>query len=111
MNIEFSKHFNVPTSFLDPNALANRFYLNLILYYELNILSSFTYISSYFNYERLESISRFLETKTNIKPLVGIICGSGLGNIGELIENKTILNYDDIPDFPRSTGKIMTSVE
>jgi purine-nucleoside phosphorylase len=50
-------------------------------------------------------MAQWLQTKTDIKPLVGIICGSGLGNLGELVQNKTILAYDEIPDFPRSTGK------
>lgn len=49
-------------------------------------------------------MSKFLESKTSIKPIVGIICGSGLGNIAELVENKVILSYEEIPDFPRSTG-------
>jgi purine-nucleoside phosphorylase len=56
-------------------------------------------------------MSKFLESKTSIRPVVGIICGSGLGNIGELVENKTILSYDEIPDFPRSTGRVELSRE
>ena len=40
-----------------------------------------------------------------MKPLVALICGSGLGSIANLVENKYILPYENIPDFPRSTGK------
>lgn len=50
-------------------------------------------------------MSKWLQSKTTIKPLVGIVCGSGLGNIAELVQDQLILPYNDIPDFPRSTGK------
>lgn len=49
-------------------------------------------------------MAKWIENKVNFHPEVAIICGSGLGGIGELIENKIILPYTEIPDFPRSTG-------
>jgi purine-nucleoside phosphorylase len=38
------------------------------------------------------------------RPRVGIILGSGLGGIAELIEPAVVLDYDQIPGFPRSTA-------
>ena len=38
------------------------------------------------------------------KPLVGIVLGSGLGKLGEKIENPTVIPYHDIPGFPVSTA-------
>ena len=38
------------------------------------------------------------------KPLVGIVLGSGLGKLGEKIENPTVIPYKDIPGFPVSTA-------
>ncbi len=38
------------------------------------------------------------------KPEIAIICGSGLGGLAELIINKIVIPYADIPHFPRSTG-------
>ena len=38
------------------------------------------------------------------KPLVGIVLGSGLGKLGEKIENPTVISYKDIPGFPVSTA-------
>jgi purine-nucleoside phosphorylase len=44
---------------------------------------------------------------TNIKPMVAIVCGSGLGEIADLVEEKQIIPYADIPEFPRSTGRFL----
>lgn len=61
-------------------------------------------ISSYYNYEKIESIKEWLLGKTEIRPKVAIICGSGLGGIASIIENGLIIPYHTIPEFPRSTG-------
>ncbi len=37
-------------------------------------------------------------------PHVGIILGTGLGSLAEQIEAKVVLDYEDIPHFPRSTS-------
>jgi purine-nucleoside phosphorylase len=42
--------------------------------------------------------------ENSLKPHVAIVCGSGLGEIADLVENKQIIPYTDIPEFPRSTG-------
>ncbi|MBR1816499.1 MAG: purine-nucleoside phosphorylase [Lachnospiraceae bacterium] len=41
--------------------------------------------------------------KINNKPEIAIILGSGFGDFGETIDNKTYINYNDIDDFPIST--------
>ena len=61
-------------------------------------------LKRYFTYEKVESIANWIQKKVDsFKPLVGIICGSGLGEIANLIEDPKILSYADIPEFPRST--------
>ncbi len=45
----------------------------------------------------------FIESKIRSTPLVGIILGSGLGDLGEHIKAETIIPYKDIPQFPVST--------
>jgi purine-nucleoside phosphorylase len=69
----------------------------------MNIIFSFLSFS-YYNYEKIESMTNWIKSKTNIKPIIAIICGSGLGEIADLVENRFIISYEDIPDFPRSTG-------
>lgn len=46
-----------------------------------------------------------MKQNTNIKPEVGIICGSGLGGIAEKLTDRKEFPYESIPDFPRSTVK------
>lgn len=49
-----------------------------------------------------ESVA-FLESKINSKPRIGIILGSGLGGLADLIEEPIYIQYEDIPNFPIST--------
>lgn len=49
-----------------------------------------------------ESID-FIVSKTNYKPRIGLILGSGLGSLAEKIEEPKIIKYDEIPNFPKST--------
>ncbi len=39
----------------------------------------------------------------NTQPKIGLILGSGLGVMAEYIENETIIPYEEIPHFPKST--------
>lgn len=36
-------------------------------------------------------------------PQVGIICGTGMGALADKVENKTVIPYQEIPNFPLST--------
>lgn len=47
--------------------------------------------------------SDFLREKTTVSPRVGIILGSGLGQLVEKISIEVIIPYDTIPGFPVST--------
>ena len=49
----------------------------------------------------LESKS-FVESKTDVKPTVGIILGSGLGPFADILENAVRIPYSDIPHFAKS---------
>jgi purine-nucleoside phosphorylase len=50
----------------------------------------------------LES-SQYILSKISSKPKIGIILGSGLGIYVDQIKNKTIIPYQDIPHFKRTT--------
>lgn len=45
----------------------------------------------------------FINQKSNIKPKIAIILGTGLGRLVEDIKEKEIIPYSDIPNFPVST--------
>jgi purine-nucleoside phosphorylase len=50
-----------------------------------------------------EDAVHFLRTKTQSKPTVGIILGTGLGGLVKEIEEKIVIDYKEIPHFPLST--------
>ena len=47
----------------------------------------------------------FIEAKTDQKPTVGLVLGSGLGVMADQIENAVIIPYDEIPYFARSKAE------
>ncbi|XP_047503380.1 purine nucleoside phosphorylase isoform X1 [Pieris napi] len=62
-----------------------------------------------YSYEMLEEIANFLLTKTKIRPIIGIICGSGMGSywkdgsLADTIVDAERIPYEEIPNFPTST--------
>ena len=50
-----------------------------------------------------ESAQYIKERMGNIEPKIAIVLGSGLGVLSEDIQNKTVIKYQDIPNFPIST--------
>jgi len=47
----------------------------------------------------------YLNTRTEVKPEVGIILGSGLGDVVDMIEDTVRIPCDEIPHFPVSSVK------
>ncbi len=45
----------------------------------------------------------FIRTRTNAKPGIGIILGTGLGGLAKEIRKEAVIEYGDIPHFPVST--------
>lgn len=52
-----------------------------------------------------EVIVEKLREKTSMKPEVGIICGSGLGGISEVLTDTVTIHYSELPGWPESTVK------
>lgn len=53
--------------------------------------------------ERIDAAARYIESKLDFKPEIGIILGTGLGSLAEQIESPVVIEYADIPEFPVST--------
>lgn len=51
----------------------------------------------------IENSSEYIMKNSKYKPTVGLILGSGLGSLADLIENPEFYPYEDIPNFPVST--------
>eukprot|EP00092_Neocalanus_flemingeri_P039766 GFUD01043305.1.p1 GENE.GFUD01043305.1~~GFUD01043305.1.p1 ORF type:complete len:317 (-),score=99.96 GFUD01043305.1:30-980(-) len=57
-----------------------------------------------FSRASLQPSADFILSKINIRPNIGIICGSGLGELASLVSDSVILPYSSIPGFPVSTA-------
>ena len=66
---------------------------------------TYKYVLFRHSFEDVKSITDFLLSKTQYRPTVGVICGSGLGGLVNNVENKEEFAYEDIPGFPISTGE------
>ena len=53
-------------------------------------------------YDNVKESAQFICEHVKTKPVIGIILGSGLGSLVDIMENKEILSYRDIPHFPQS---------
>ena len=56
-------------------------------------------------YDKIQETTTYLQSKISNQPEIGIILGSGLGNLGNQIEEEISFSYTDIPNFPVSTVK------
>lgn len=57
-----------------------------------------------FNYEDYEKSANYIKERIKGRnPKIAIILGSGLGVLNGEIENKIVINYKEIPNFPVST--------
>jgi purine-nucleoside phosphorylase len=54
-------------------------------------------------WQRIEEAKSFIESKTEHRPVIGLILGSGLGDLAYDIEEAVQIPYSDIPHFPVST--------
>lgn len=55
--------------------------------------------------ELIKNTASLIKGKIKLKPITGLILGSGLGELAEEIEDAIKIPYKDIPDFPVSTVK------
>lgn len=64
----------------------------------------------YMAFDRISMTVRFLEERTQYRPKIAIICGSGLdflhnatAGLADLLTNPDIFDYSEVPNFPLST--------
>lgn len=55
------------------------------------------------NYQQITEAAQYLKSIYKNTPKIGLILGSGLGVLGEEVENATKISYENIPNFPVST--------
>lgn len=54
-------------------------------------------------FKKIQQSVVFIEKKTEVKPIAGIVLGSGLGNLTSNLDIEDQILYKDIPGFPTST--------
>ncbi|KAF5892802.1 purine nucleoside phosphorylase-like, partial [Clarias magur] len=54
-------------------------------------------------YEACKATADWLLEQAPVRPLVGIVCGSGLGSLAGMLKDQKVFMYTDIPNFPQST--------
>ena len=52
---------------------------------------------------RIRNAVDFLRSRTDAEPTVGLILGSGLGDFADTLEDRLVIPFTDIPDFPAAT--------
>jgi purine-nucleoside phosphorylase len=53
--------------------------------------------------EKIEAAQKKITSLTTVKPEIGLILGSGLGDLANEIEDAVVVPYKEIPHFPEST--------
>ena len=54
-------------------------------------------------FEKASRAAKFIQSKTKLRPKVGLVLGSGLGAFADELSSATKIPYGKIPGFPRST--------
>lgn len=54
-------------------------------------------------YQKVQESVEYVKSRSSVAPSTGIILGSGLGRLTDIMENKETIPYSDIPNFPHST--------
>lgn len=52
---------------------------------------------------QINEAADFIRSRHKTAPHVGVICGTGMGNLADRVEKKTVIPYYEIPHFPVST--------
>ncbi len=60
-------------------------------------------MSEYLTLEQIDEAAQAVRSRTSHKPSIGMILGSGLGELAELVEEPDRIPYHDVPYWPVST--------
>ena len=52
---------------------------------------------------RIQNAVDYIRSRTDAEPTFGMILGSGLGDFADTLENRQVIPFTDIPDFPAAT--------
>ncbi len=61
-------------------------------------------MKEYFTIEEIDQAAKTVQKKLHYKPRIGLILGSGLGDMADAIENPDLIPFKDIPNWPEATA-------
>jgi len=60
-------------------------------------------MKEYFHLEEIDQVAEFVRSRVSVRPRVGLILGSGLGELAEAVIEPETLPFAEIPFWPVST--------
>jgi purine-nucleoside phosphorylase len=55
-------------------------------------------------YDQITEAAQLIESRTHLRPAIGVVLGSGLGGFASQISDPVAIPYGEIPHFPQSTA-------
>jgi purine-nucleoside phosphorylase len=62
-------------------------------------------MEEFMSMDQIDEAGDFIRVRTKIRPTIGLILGSGLGKMAELVDRPDNIDFADIPHWPVSTVK------
>ena len=53
--------------------------------------------------QRIQEAAAFIRQRLTTMPTIGLILGSGLGDFADTLENRVVIPFAEVPDFPQPT--------
>lgn len=60
-------------------------------------------MSEWITLEQIDQTRDFIAHKIQVLPKIGLVLGSGLGDLADLVENPVIIPYKELPNWPSTT--------
>ena len=60
-------------------------------------------MTEYMTHQQINTAAEAIRWKTNQRPKIGLVLGSGLNSLADTITNPDIIPYKEIPGWPVST--------
>ncbi len=55
------------------------------------------------NYEKIKAAAEYIRARVSVRPTIGLVLGSGLGDYADTLEDAVRISYSEIPNFPVPT--------
>lgn len=54
-------------------------------------------------FDKISEAAEYIRSRSSLQPKIAVVLGSGLGAFADILEDATVIPYDEIPNFARST--------